>query len=450
MKVFVHTFGCQMNEYDSARAAEIFGRRGYMPTDDPKQADVIVVNTCSIRDKAEQKLASALGRYSGLKRHRDRRLVVMGCTAQLRSRELAGRFSAVDLFLGTDRVAELDDWIRAGMPRETRVARADAESYRFLEGRPARVPVSVPVTVQKGCDNFCAYCVVPAARGPQIDRPAAEILAEVDRMVLAGAKEVVLIGQNVNAYGKVGRGRLATNRFAALLREVAARPGLSRVRFTTSHPRDLDVATVQAVADLPVLCPHFHLPVQSGSDRILRKMGRGYSRKTYLEKVEKIRRLIPDAAISTDLIVGFPGETKQDFAETMSLIDEVGFTFSYSFKYSPRPDTRAFDMEDDVSESVKSDRLARLQDKQAHFMGRNLHAWVGRTATVLVEGPSRRGGGQWMGRTETFEIVNFEACLDQPRELTGRSVEMEIVADRGHSLEGRILQKRAESMGGGL
>ena len=450
MKVFIHTFGCQMNEYDSARAAEMFARRGYMPADDPKQADVIVVNTCSIRDKAEQKLASALGRYSGMKHRRDRRLVVMGCTAQLRSRELAARFGSVDLFLGTDRLAELDDWIVSGMPRETRVARADAESYRFLEGRPARVPVSVPVTVQKGCDNFCAYCVVPAARGPQIDRPADEILAEVDRMVLAGAKEVVLIGQNVNAYGKVGRGRLATNRFAQLLRDVAVRPGLSRVRFTTSHPRDLDVATVRAVADLPALCPHFHLPVQSGSDRILKRMGRGYSRKSYLEKVEWIRRIVPGAAISTDFIVGFPGETKADFAETMSLVDEVGFTFSYSFKYSPRPDTRAFVMEDDVSESVKSDRLARLQDKQAELMGRNLHSWVHRTANVLVEGPSRRGGGQWMGRTKTFEIVNFESCSQVARDMAGRCIQVEIVSDRGHSLEGRMERDRAESVGGGL
>ncbi len=429
-----------MNEYDSARIAESLEARGYEPTQDPKKADVVVVNTCSVRAKADQKMASLLGRLTNSLRHRpDAKLVVMGCVAQLQGASLAHRFSRLDLVLGADQVGAFGPWLDRGGPRTVQVDRVPRDRFEFVGAAPKRaVPVSAPVTVMKGCDNRCAYCVVPAARGPQVDRPKEDILAEVDRLVAAGAKEVLLIGQNVNAY------RAAEGGFAKLLLEVADRPGVERVRFTTSHPRDLDLATVEAVASHPKLCSHFHLPVQSGSNPVLRRMGRGYSREKYLEKIGWIRKLVPGAAVSADVIVGFPGETEEDFEQTLSLMNEVGYTFLYSFKYSPRPNTRAWDMDDDVSEEAKAERLARLQALQGEWTQRNLDSWVGRKVPVLVEGISRRGD-QAMGRTETFEVVNFATDgKGAIQELVGLVVPVEITRAGFHSLEGRVADSSSD------
>lgn len=440
-RYYIQTFGCQMNEYDSARVAEALEARGYEPVSEPKDADVVVVNTCSVRAKADQKMASLLGRFTrGLAHRPDAKLVVMGCVAQLQGQRLSDRFPRLDLVLGADRVGDFGPWLDQGGPKSVLTDRVARDRFEFVQAAPrGDVPVSAPVTVMKGCDNRCAYCVVPAARGPQVDRPKEEIITEVDRLLAAGAKEVLLIGQNVNAY-RAGEGG-----FARLLLDVANRPGIERVRFTTSHPRDLDRDTVEAVSSHPKLCPHFHLPVQSGSDRVLRRMGRGYRRSTYLEKIGWIRDLVPRAAVSADVIVGFPGETEEDFEQTLSLLDEVGYTFLYSFKYSPRPNTRAASMEDDVSEEEKSERLARLQALQAKWTEKNLDSWVGKEAAVLVEGVSRRGG-QAMGRLETFEVVNV--ALDEGTDvasLLGRVVDVSISRAGMHSLEGRLLQPVAKA-----
>lgn len=434
-KFFLHTFGCQMNEYDSARIAETLERLGYEPTDEPKQADFILLNSCSIREKAEQKMLSALGRYAIYHRNRpDMKLVLAGCTAQLRGEEILQKVPELDLVMGTDLSSGLEGWLQRGGPRTKLLDRIPTQDYRFCPATPRRdhTGVSANVTIMKGCDNRCAYCVVPAARGPRIDRERGEIFTEVERMAAAGAKEVVLIGQNVNAYEKETAG------FASLLREVAARPGVDRLRFTTSHPRDLDLDTVLAVAETKEVCPHFHLPVQSGSTRVLRSMGRGYTRQGYLKKVGWIRSHCPDAAISTDIIVGFPGETEDDFQETMSLLDEVGYTFIYSFCYSSRPNTRAQGMKEVLSTEEKSARLAKLQRRQEEISTHHLRSRVGSRGRVLVEGPSRHGGGQLMGRLPTFEIVNFQ--VGDREVLTGASVDVEITAAGHHTLEGRILE----------
>jgi tRNA-2-methylthio-N6-dimethylallyladenosine synthase len=444
-----------MNEYDSDRLRERLEKAGYESTTNPKKADLILLNSCSIREKAEQKLFSALGRYAVYKRTRPGlRLVVAGCTAQLKGEEILARVPDTDLVMGTDQLDRFEGWLESETPSlepEARllVSRAKAGEFRFLPVCPSQArpsSVSTNVTIMKGCDNRCAYCVVPAARGPQIDRPEREILADVDRLVAAGAKEIVLVGQNVNVYQGAGGG------FARILEQVAARPGVCRVRFTTSHPRDLDLATVEAVARSEVICPHFHLPVQSGSNRVLRKMGRGYTRETYLEKVGWIRDRIPAAAISTDVIVGFPSETDNDFDETMRLLDEVGYSFIYSFCYSAREGTRAASMEDSPASEVKSARLHRLQERQSQMTRDHLASFVGETVEVLVEGSSRRGGGQLMGRTPTFEIVNFTpneepGVTAEGARLKGEVVPVEIVAAGKHTLEGKAAWRQPRAAG---
>jgi len=433
-RAFIHTFGCQMNEYDSMRYGEVLQHHGYDIVDEPKRADLILLNSCSIREKAEQKLLSALGRYVIYHKNKpEMKIVLAGCTAQLRGLEIMKRFTELDMVMGTDNTWRLDEWLRNPISGARYLNRTPVEEYSFCSAAPGGggVGVSANVTIMKGCDNRCAYCVVPAARGPRIDRPRGSIIQEVDKMVSAGAREIVLLGQNVNAYRRGPEG------FAGLLRSVAERPGVLRVRFTTSHPRDLDLQTVKAVGETPEICSHFHLPVQSGSTRVMRRMGRGYTREDYLTRVGWIRENVPGAAVSTDIIVGFPGETEDDFDETMSLLDHVKYTFIYSFCYSDRPDTRAEEMVDRVDPVVASSRLARLQGRQEEISTENLRSWVGKEGDVLVEGPSRQGNGQMMGRLPTFEIVNFTSKGSE--ELTGEVVRVEITAAGHHTLEGRLV-----------
>lgn len=433
-KAFIHTFGCQMNEYDSMRYAEVLQRHGYDMVDEPKKADMILLNSCSIREKAEQKLLSALGRYVVYHKNKpEMKIVLAGCTAQLRGVEIMKRFAEIDMVMGTDNSWRLEEWLQNPLSGARYLNRTSVEEYSFCSAAPGGggVGVSANVTIMKGCDNRCAYCVVPAARGPRIDRPRGSIIQEVDKMVSAGAREIVLLGQNVNAYRRGPEG------FAGLLKSVAERPGVSRVRFTTSHPRDLDIQTVKAVGETPEICPHFHLPVQSGSTRVLRRMGRGYTREDYLTRVGWIRENVPGAAVSTDIIVGFPGETEDDFNETMSLLEKVRYTFIYSFCYSDRPDTRAEKMTDGVEPEAASSRLAMLQRRQEEISTENLRSWVDKVGEVLVEGPSRQGNGQMMGRLPTFEIVNFGS--EGSEELTGEVVRVEITAAGHHTLEGRHL-----------
>jgi len=434
MKLFVKTFGCQMNEYDSARMIEGLRLSGWEPTSDIACADLMIFNSCSIREKAVSKLVSAVGRAAVIKRKRPGTLLaVTGCTAQLQSDWLLARVPDIDLVVGPDRYADLAALVgraRAGQVRATE--RVETGDYAFLDARPIQgdLGASAFVTIMKGCDNWCAYCVVPAARGPEVSRPAPEVIEEVRRVVGVGAREVFLIGQNVNSYRGVEGG------FPALLEQVAGVEGVARIRFTTSHPKDLGPDLARAMARLPEVCEWLHLPVQAGSSRVLRSMRRRYTREAYLEKVALVRDHVPDIALTTDIIVGFPGETRADFDQTLSLLRDVRYDSIYSFRFSPREGTRAAELTDDVDLAEKKDRLATLQALQAEITSERLRARVGGVRQVLVEGPSRRGGGQVTGRTRGNIVVNFEARAGGP--AVGDLVEVAILNAGSHTLEGEL------------
>ncbi|MFH2008430.1 MAG: tRNA (N6-isopentenyl adenosine(37)-C2)-methylthiotransferase MiaB [bacterium] len=440
MKLFVKTFGCQMNEYDSARMIEALRLTGWESTTEPEQADLMIFNSCSIRDKAEQKLISAVGRAARLKRKRPGTLLaVTGCTAQLAGDKLLRKVPDIDLLVGPDRYAELTALVQQAQAAQVRaVDRVDREAYDFLaaQPRPGEQGASAFVTIMKGCDNWCAYCVVPAARGPEVSRPAAEVVDEVRRIVEAGAREVFLIGQNVNSYRGVDGG------FPVLLEQVAAVDGVARIRFTTSHPKDLGVELARAMAELPEVCEWLHLPVQAGSTRVLESMRRRYTREQYLEKVSLVRKHVPDVVLTTDIIVGFPGETREEFDETMSLLRQVRYDSIYSFRFSPREGTRAAELDDDVPLAEKQERLAALQALQASITREQLSAHVGRVREVLVEGPSRRGGGQLCGRTRGNHVVNFAAPGEGP--AVGDLVEVAILSAGSHTLEGELMSPNTE------
>jgi tRNA-2-methylthio-N6-dimethylallyladenosine synthase len=438
-----------MNEYDSARITEILRRRGYEPTDDPDRADVILLNTCSIREKAEAKVISAAARFQALKARRPEVvLAVAGCVAQREGARLLERLPHVDLVFGPDNVAACADLVEQVRESRRRVAVTDfidVEGYAFLSAdpRPEDVGTTALVTIQKGCDNHCAYCVVPAVRGREVSRPLAEVVAEVTRFVAAGAREVTLIGQNVNSYrgaggaggasGSVGGG---DDDFVTLLHAVARVPGLLRLRFTTSHPRDFTLALARAFRDLPVLQGWLHLPVQAGSSRVLAAMGRGYTREEYLAKVDLVRSLVPEIALTTDIIVGFPGETVEDYRQTLSLLDRVEFESIYSFAYSARPGTPAAALRDDVPHDEKLARLHEVQARQQLVTARRLARLVGQRMPVLVEGESRRGE-QACGRTPGNIVVNFApAAGTAPGSLRGRIVPVHVTAAGTHTLRG--------------
>jgi tRNA-2-methylthio-N6-dimethylallyladenosine synthase len=440
MKLFVKTFGCQMNEYDSARMIEALRLSGWEPTSDMARADLMIFNSCSIRSKAVNKLMSALGRAAAVKRRRPGTLLaVTGCTAQLQSEWLLKRVPALDLVLGPDRYAEIVALVQRAQASQVRVTdRVEVDEYDFLDAHPlpGEPGVSTFVTIMKGCDNWCAYCVVPAARGPEVSRPASDVVEEVRRVVGAGAREVFLIGQNVNSYGGV------TGGFPALLEQVAGVEGVERIRFTTSHPKDLGVDLARAMADLPAVCEWLHLPVQSGSTRVLASMRRRYTREAYLEKVALVRQYVPDMAFTTDFIVGFPGETRAEFDETLSLLKAVRYDAIYSFRFSPREGTKAAGLPDEVDRVEKQERLAILQAAQAEITAERLGARVGQVLEVLVEGESRRGGGQLAGRTRGNLTVNFDAPSEGVE--VGDLVEVAILAARSHTLEGELAPKTEE------
>ncbi|MEK6608899.1 MAG: tRNA (N6-isopentenyl adenosine(37)-C2)-methylthiotransferase MiaB [Myxococcota bacterium] len=437
-KVHIQSFGCQMNDYDVERIVEVMRGRGWEPTEDERAADLIVLNTCAIREKAEHKMASALGRLRPLKQARpDLLLAVGGCVPTLEGEPLLAQLPFVDFTFGPDaipRLPALVDEATGGRRRFAAVAFTEVEAYDFLDAAPlpGDVRTTALVTIQKGCDNDCAYCVVPTTRGPEVSRPAGEVVAEVERFVAAGAREVTLIGQNVNSYRGLRGG------FPELLARVDAVPGLLRVRFTTSHPKDFDERVADCFRDLPRLCEWLHLPVQSGSTRVLASMTRTYSREEYLRKIDYVRTVCPDIAITTDVIVGYPGESDDEFGETLSLLERVQYDGIYSFKYSVRPRTPALSLGDTVPEPRKAERLAALQELQAAIGARRLARFVGRTEEVLVEGESRHGG-QACGRTRTNYKVNFAlpdgAVLG---EWVGRLARLDIVTARAHSLEGRL------------
>jgi tRNA-2-methylthio-N6-dimethylallyladenosine synthase len=444
------TFGCQMNVHDSQRMEEILRRDGFALVDAPGDADVVVLNTCSVREKAEQKLRSEAGRW----KHANALIVVAGCVAQQEGEGLLKSMPFIDAVVGPDNLAELPAILRSleggGPPLARTVFDTDAPHFLASEGVPGEVGTSAYVTTMKGCDERCSFCIVPHTRGPERYRPADEIVAEAAALVRAGAREVVLLGQTVNSYRDPGVPMPADadpddSQFPALLRRLAGEvPGLLRLRYTSPHPRHVTAALTRAHAELPVLAEHVHLPVQSGSDRVLKRMIRRYTRAEYVARAEALRRARPGLSLTTDVIVGFPGETREEFAQTLALVGEVGFAGLFGFKYSPRPYTPALKLRDDVPEAEKQARLQELFARSEALLRAHLAALVGTRQEVLLEGPGRGGRDQVVGRTRRNEIVHAPAG---PGASAGALVWAEIVRANNHSLEGRIESVARESPG---
>ncbi len=454
-RFFVQTFGCQMNVHDSERMVEVLEAHGWTTADKAVDADVIVLNTCSVREKAEQKLRSEVGRLALLKRERPELvLAVAGCVAQQEGEKLLTRNPALDLIVGPDNLGELPALLEAQAAGAPPLARTvfDVDAPRFLSAkpRPGMAPVSAFVTTMKGCDERCSFCVVPYTRGPERYRPAAEILAEIRALVASGAREVILLGQTVDSYRDAALPPPASDdpdesQFPHLLRAIAEIPGLLRLRYTSPHPRHCTEALARAHAELDVLAHHVHMPVQSGSNRMLRRMIRRYTRDEYVTRVRRLQDARPGLTLTTDLIVGFPGETDEDFEATLELVREVGFVAAFGFKFSPRPHTPALKLADDVPEATKSERLARLFEVVELQGQAHLKSLVGTVAKVLVEGESgdgRDGDRRFEGRTERNEIMHIESSdagggvLD----LVGRVVEVRVTRANKHSLAGELTE----------
>jgi tRNA-2-methylthio-N6-dimethylallyladenosine synthase len=414
-KLYVKSYGCQMNVYDSHRMADLLAPEGYVETAGPEDADLIILNTCHIREKAAEKVYSELGRVRRLKESAAREgrrvtVAVAGCVAQAEGEEIIRRAPVVDLVVGPQSYHRLPDLLA----REQRVVETEfpvEDKFSFLPA-PSRAAtrgrgVTAFVTVQEGCDKFCTFCVVPYTRGAEVSRPVEAILVEVANLAQSGVREVTLIGQNVNAYhGEDRAGRACT--LGELLRRVADIPGIARLRYTTSHPRDVDDDLIAVHRDLPQLAPQLHLPVQSGSDRILGVMNRRHTRADYLRTIDRLRAARPDLALTSDFIVGFPGETEADFADTLRIVDEVGYAGAFSFKYSPRPGTPGATMPDQIGDDVKSERLARLQGAiNRHAAAFNARC-RGLTFDVLMEKPGRLPG-QLTGRSPYLQPVQVMA-----------------------------------------
>jgi tRNA-2-methylthio-N6-dimethylallyladenosine synthase len=436
-KLYIRTFGCQMNEYDSARMADVLGAaEGFTATDDPAAADVILFNTCSVREKAQEKVFSDLGRVKHLKRARPDLLIgVGGCVASQEGAAIVERAPYVDVVFGPQTLHRLPALL--GRRRSTGQPQVDIsfpEIEKFDHLPPPRVEgASAFVSIMEGCSKYCSFCVVPYTRGEEVSRPFEDVLVEVAQLAAQGVREVNLLGQNVNAYrGPYGDDEIAD--LGLLIRAVAQIEGIDRIRFTTSHPLEFSDSLVEAYRDVPQLANYLHLPVQSGSDRILAAMKRGYTALEFKQKIRKLRAVRPGISISSDFIVGFPGESEADFGKTMQLIEDVGFDQSFSFIYSRRPGTPAADLQDATSDAEKHARLSRLQAHiNAHAAGIS-RAMVGSRQSVLVEGPSKKDPNELTGKTENMRSVNFPG---HPR-LVGQFVDVEITEAMSNSLRGRV------------
>jgi tRNA-2-methylthio-N6-dimethylallyladenosine synthase len=434
-RLYIKSYGCQMNVYDSERMADVLRPLGYGLTDAPEGADLVVLNTCHIREKATEKVYSELGRIKAMKARKAERgdggmtLVVAGCVAQAEGEELMIRQPAVDLVVGPQSYHRLPELIaRAHRARGERLAcdfAADEKFDALSEPRHA-AGVSAFLTVQEGCDKFCTFCVVPYTRGGEYSRPAEAILAEAEQLAAQGVREVTLLGQNVNAYA--GQGGLA-----GLVRGLARIHGLDRIRYTTSHPRDMDDALIAAHGEVEALMPYLHLPVQAGSDRVLKAMNRGHTADSYVRLVERIRAARPDLALSGDFIVGFPGETDREFEATLKLIDTVGYASAFAFKYSARPGTPAAALPGQIAEAVKEERLARLLDRLSTQQEAFNQAVVGHTLPVLFERPGRRAG-QIVGRSPYLQPIHAEGS----ESLIGEILPVRVAGATRGSLEGAL------------
>ncbi len=436
-KLYIKTWGCQMNVYDSARMADVLAPLGYRPTTVPDDADMVILNTCHIREKATEKVFSELGRLRGHKQDGDRDMIVAvaGCVAQAEGEEILRRAPYVDMVFGPQTYHTLPEMVARAERESGGVLNTEfpvVSKFDFLPAETENSDVSAFLSVQEGCDKFCTFCVVPYTRGAEYSRPAQQIAEEARRQVAAGAREITLLGQNVNAFhgegpdGKIwGLGRL--------IRTLAEIPGLDRIRYTTSHPRDMDDELIAAHGSVPQLMPFLHLPVQSGSDRILAAMNRRHDADAYRAVIDRLREARPDLALSSDFIVGFPGETDGDFADTLRLVTDIGYAQAYSFKYSSRPGTPGASLEDQVPEPVKSERLATLQqllnEQQIAFN----QATVGQTVSILLDRRGRRDG-QLLGRSPHMQSVH----IDADDALFGRILDVTVEAAHANSLAGRL------------
>ena len=440
-KLYIQTYGCQMNQYDSERIAGIMARQGYGQTDRIEAADLILLNTCTVRDKAEQKVYSMLGSWKDFKKLRDGVIIgVGGCVAQQEGEALLKRVPHLDLVFGTQNIHKLPEMVEqvaAAHARPVEVAFYRDPAYMEDPGaRPQVRGVKAYVTIMQGCNKVCSFCIVPHVRGREISRPSSRIIAEVESLIEQGVIEVMLLGQNVNSYGKRTSGESS---FAELLRRIDSIPGLERIRFTTSHPQDLSPELIDAFATMDHLCEHLHLPVQSGSDSVLARMRRGYTRREYLDRILRLRARCTEVALSTDIIVGFPGETEADFQQTLELLEQLEYDEIFSFMYSPRPQTVSAKIyADDVPEETKKERLTRVQTLQREISLRKNRHRIGGVEEILVEGPSRLKNGQVMGRTRGNRIVN----VADSENFVGRLIPVKIIGATANSLLGEAMSDK--------
>ena len=437
-KLYIKTHGCQMNEYDSARMRDLLAEsHDLIPTDNPEEADVLLLNTCSIREKAQEKVFHQLGRWKRLKKKNPNLVIgVGGCVASQEGAEIGRRAPYVDLVFGPQTLHRLPEMMDRRGPAGTMVVDIsfpEIEKFDRLPEPKVEGP-SAFVSVMEGCSKYCTFCVVPYTRGEEVSRPVDDVIAEVAHLAAGGVKEVNLLGQNVNAFrGDNHHGESVD--FAELLHLVARVPGIERIRYTTSHPVEFSDALIDAYADIPQLVDHLHLPVQSGSDRILMAMKRGHTALEYKSKIRRLRKLRPDISISSDFIIGFPGETEADFAATMKLVEDIGFDSSFSFVYSARPGTPAAELPDDTAEETKKQRLQILQNRiiqQAQLISRRM---VGSSQRILVTGMSKKDPGQLQGRTENNRVVNFSSA---DTSLVGQFVLVDIMEALPNSLRGML------------
>ncbi|GIX33975.1 MAG: tRNA-2-methylthio-N(6)-dimethylallyladenosine synthase [Lysobacterales bacterium] len=438
-KFWIETHGCQMNEYDSARMAELLAAEGYSPTSDEAEASLLLLNTCSVREKPQEKVFSRLGQWKALKRSNPELIIAVGgCVASQEGEAILERAPFVDVVFGPQTLHRLPELIArrkaTGKP-QVDVSFPEIEKFDRLPEPRAEGPTAF-VSIMEGCSKYCSFCVVPYTRGEEVSRPLADVLLEVSTLAEQGVREVTLLGQNVNAYrGRTPEGEVAD--LAILLRAIARIPGIGRIRYTTSHPREFSESLIRAHAEEEKLAPFVHLPVQSGSDRILAAMKRGYTVLEYKDIVRRLRAARPDVSVSSDFIVGFPGETERDFQQTLDLVDAIGFDQSFSFVYSRRPGTPAASLPDDTPPELKKERLYRLQEALERHARRISEAMVGGVERVLVEGPSKRDPRELTGRTGNMRYVNFAGS----RALIGEFVDVRIAAALSHSLRGRLAEE---------
>ncbi len=436
--VYIDTFGCQMNDSDTERLLA-FLAGSFKETRDPELADLIILNTCTVRDKAEQKVYSAAGKFKGLKKKKkDLIFAICGCVAQQEGERLLKRIPHLDLVFGPDSVHRIGEMLSEIIHKKQRITetkqRGEIDPYEYGMHAPARNGVKALVNIMRGCDNFCSYCIVPHTRGREVSRAPVEIIEEIKSLTEAGVKEVTLLGQNVNSYtgGKAGE---RTSNFPELLASVCALDAIERVRFVTSHPKDISPELTGLFVTEDKLARHIHLPVQSGSDRVLEMMGRGYSASDYLDKIDRFKALGRGVSITTDVIVGFPGESENDFEQTMDLIEEVRFDNIFSFIYSPRPGTEAAGFDGQLTDNVKKERLAELQKRQMEITMEASLRFVGTRARVLVEGKSVKDARELTGRSSVNRVINFPGSMS----LVGELIDVTITKAFANSLRGECI-----------